>query len=98
MQVYRDGGLTLDQLMAFAVSEDHARQEQVHDDLSCNNEPHIIRRTMTETNVRANDRRAVFIGADAYAAGGNFRIRSCRRRWRWWASGVADAFPAGAGW
>jgi ParB family chromosome partitioning protein len=29
MQVYRDGGLTLDQLMAFAVSEDHARQEQV---------------------------------------------------------------------
>lgn len=29
MGVYREGGLTLDQLMAFAVSEDHERQEQV---------------------------------------------------------------------
>jgi len=30
MQVYRDGELTLDQLMAFAVTDDHARQEQVY--------------------------------------------------------------------
>jgi ParB family transcriptional regulator, chromosome partitioning protein len=29
MALYRDGTLNLDQLMAFAVSEDHARQEQV---------------------------------------------------------------------
>lgn len=27
METYREGGLTLEQLMAFAVSEDHARQE-----------------------------------------------------------------------
>jgi ParB family chromosome partitioning protein len=31
MQAYRDGGLTLDQLMAFAITEDHARQEQVYE-------------------------------------------------------------------
>jgi ParB family chromosome partitioning protein len=72
MQVYRDGGLSLDQLMAFAISEDHARQEQVYDNLSFNKEPHIIRRAMTETHVSGRDRRAVFVGVDAYAeAGGN---------------------------
>lgn len=72
MQVYRDGDLTMDQLMAFAISEDHARQEQVYDNLSWNKEPHIIRRAMTESHVSARDRRAVFVGADTYAeAGGN---------------------------
>src|SRR6202795_4170165 len=30
MQVYRDGGLTLEQLMAFVITEDHARQEAVY--------------------------------------------------------------------
>lgn len=66
MLAYRDGGLTLDQLMAFAVSEDHARQEQVFDNLSWNKEPQIIRRMMTESHICANDRRAVFVGVDAY--------------------------------
>jgi len=75
MQVYRDGGLILDQLMAFAVGEDHARQEQVYDNLSWNKEPQIIRRMMTESHIRANDRRAVFVGVDAYRqAGGNVLI------------------------
>lgn len=41
MQVYRDGGLNLDQLMAFAVTDDHARQEQVHDGLAYNREAYI---------------------------------------------------------
>jgi hypothetical protein len=36
VQVYREGGLNMDQLMAFAISEDHARQEQVFDTLSYN--------------------------------------------------------------
>ena len=36
MAVYRAGDLTLDQLMAFAVCEGHARQEQVHENLSWN--------------------------------------------------------------
>jgi len=72
MQVYRDGDLTLDQLMAFAITEDHARQEQVYENLSYNREPWIIRRDLTKTNVVAADRRAIFVGADAYTeAGGN---------------------------
>ncbi|WP_394441676.1 ParB/RepB/Spo0J family partition protein [Sphingobium naphthae] len=72
LQVYREDGLTLDQLMAFAITEDHDRQEQVFANLHHNREPWIIRRDMTASNVSAEDRRAVFVGVDAYAeAGGN---------------------------
>jgi len=72
LQVYREDGLTLDQLMAFAVAEDQARQEQVFENLHHNREPWIIRRDMTAANVPATDRRAIFVGADAYVeAGGN---------------------------
>lgn len=72
LQVYREDGLTLDQLMAFAITEDHARQEQVFEGLHHNREPWIIRRDMTASNVPGDDRRAVFVGADAYVeAGGN---------------------------
>jgi ParB family chromosome partitioning protein len=72
MQVYRDGELTLDQLMAFAITEDHARQEQVYENLSYNRDPVTIRRDLTKMNVAATDRRAIFVGAEAYTeAGGN---------------------------
>lgn len=72
LQVYRDGELTLDQLMAFAITDDHARQEHVYENLSYNRDPSIIRRDLTKMNVAATDRCAVFVGAQAYAeAGGN---------------------------
>ncbi|MFN3475480.1 MAG: ParB/RepB/Spo0J family partition protein, partial [Blastomonas sp.] len=72
LQVYREDGLSLDQLMAFAITENHARQEQVFEILHHNREPWIIRRDMTAANVPATDRRAIFVGADAYVeAGGN---------------------------
>jgi len=74
MAAYRADDLTLDQLMAFAVSEDHARQEQVWRDLAYNRSPHFIRRMMTEHEVAASDRRGRFVGAEAYqAAGGRIR-------------------------
>ncbi len=75
MQVYRDGGLTLDQLMAFAITEDHARQEQVHESLGYNKEPWLIRRELTKANVPATDRRAIFIGPEAYTEAGGTIIR-----------------------
>ncbi|MBZ9791669.1 ParB/RepB/Spo0J family partition protein [Rhizobium sp. 3T7] len=72
LQVYRDGGLTLDQLMAFAITDDHTRQEYVYENLSYNRDPSIIRRDLTKMNVVATDRCAVFVGAQAYTeAGGN---------------------------
>jgi ParB family chromosome partitioning protein len=69
MQVYRDGGLTLDQLMAFAITEDHARQEQVNEGLGYNKEPWLIRRELTKA-MPATDRRAIFIGPEAYTDAG----------------------------
>ncbi len=75
MQVYRDGGLTLEQLMAFAVTDDHARQEQVYDGLGYNREAYIIRRELTRTHVQANDRRAIFIGAEAFIEAGGSILR-----------------------
>jgi ParB family chromosome partitioning protein len=75
MQVYRDGDLTLDQLMAFAITEDHARQEQVYENLSYNREPWIIRRDLTASNVAATDRRAILVGAEAYTEAGGTIIR-----------------------
>lgn len=72
MDVYRQDGLTLDQLAAFAITDDHARQVQVFENLSWNKEPWIIRRDLTANNIPATDRRAVFVGVDAYVeAGGN---------------------------
>jgi ParB family chromosome partitioning protein len=74
MKTYRGGDLTLDQLMAFAVSEDHERQEQVFEQLSWNRSAPLIRRAMTEAKVPASDRRAVFV-AEAYAEAGGRVLR-----------------------
>lgn len=75
IQVYRDGGLTMDQLQAFAITDDHARQEHVFEHLSHNKEPWIIRRDLTACNVAASDRRAVFVGPEAYKEAGGYIIR-----------------------
>jgi ParB family chromosome partitioning protein len=75
MQIYRDGGLTLDQLMAFAITEDHERQEAAFERLSHNREPYAIRRLLTETNVPAQDRRARFVGLEAYETAGGTILR-----------------------
>lgn len=75
LQVYREGGLSLDQLTAFAITGDHARQEQVFANLSYNREPWIIRRDLTMGNIAATDRRAVFIGPEAYAEAGGTILR-----------------------
>jgi ParB family chromosome partitioning protein len=75
LQVYRDGGVSLEQLMAFAITTDHARQEDVFAQLSHNKEAWIIRRDLTVNNVPAHDRRAVFVGAEAYEQAGGVIIR-----------------------
>ena len=73
LEVYGEDGTTLEQLMAFTVNQDHDRQMQVWDAVkdSGNKEPYSISRMLTETSVRASDRRAVFVGiADYETAGG----------------------------
>jgi ParB family chromosome partitioning protein len=77
LDVYAQDGMTLEQLMAFTVANDHARQEQVWEQLarSCNKEPYYIRRQLTEGAVRAIDKRALFVGVTAYEAAGGIVTR-----------------------
>jgi ParB family chromosome partitioning protein len=77
LDIYAADGMTLDQLMAFAVSADHARQQQVWEALqrSHDKQPHYIRRLLTEDAVRASDKRAQFVGIDAYQAAGGTTMR-----------------------
>ena len=71
-EIYADDGMTLEQLMAFTVTADQARQAQVWDNVSRSqlDEPYQIRRMLTENTVRASDRRAQFIGLDTYEKAG----------------------------
>ena len=77
LEVYAEDGMTLEQLMAFTVNPDHVRQVQVWEAVtnSWNKEPYSIRRMLTETSVRASDRRAVFVGVDVYEAAGGVVLR-----------------------
>jgi ParB family chromosome partitioning protein len=72
LEVYAEDEMTLDQLMAFSVSPDHERQEQVWEAMqrSYNKEPYQIRRMLTEGAVRASDKRAQYAGEEYIAAGG----------------------------
>lgn len=70
MDLYRAEDLGLDQLIAFAVTEDHARQEQVYEQLSYNRSAPYIRNALLAAKVSAGDRRAVFVGVEVYEAAG----------------------------
>jgi ParB family transcriptional regulator, chromosome partitioning protein len=77
LDVYAEDGMTLEQLMAFTVTNDHTRQEHVWDQLthSYNKEPYYIRRQLTEGAVRAADKRAQFVGLNAYETAGGVVMR-----------------------
>lgn len=72
LEIYAEDGMTLDQLMAFTVNSDHARQEQVWEAVAqtYSPQPWTIKRMLTEHSVAASDRRARFIGIEAYEAAG----------------------------
>ena len=75
MAVYRDGEMTLDQLMAFTVSDDHAAQERAWFDHPWKLDPHGIREALTVSLVPGTDRRARFVGPEAYEAAGGTVVR-----------------------
>ena len=81
LDIYAEDGMTLEMLMAFTVNPDHARQEQVWEAISQshNRHPWHIRRMLTETTVRASDKRAVFVGIETYEAAGG-----ATGRWNCW--------------
>ncbi|MCJ2097499.1 ParB/RepB/Spo0J family partition protein [Methylobacterium sp. E-046] len=74
--LYRDGEIELEALQAFTVSDDHERQDAVFDGMAGwqRNDPRAIRQALTEGEIPSSDRRARFVGIEAYeAAGGTVR-------------------------
>ena len=69
--LYREGEITLEHLMVFAVTDDHARQQQAWDSLkSYDRDPSTLRRALTEHEVSLRDSIARFVGLKAYQKAG----------------------------
>lgn len=77
LDVYGEDGMSLEQLMAFSVTDNHARQEQVWEQVNGSQyiSAHQIRRLLTEQAIAATDRRVRFIGIDAYTEAGGYVMR-----------------------
>ncbi len=77
LELYANDEMKLGQVMAFSIADDHIRQEQVWDAVSRshNQDAYYIRRMLTETAVRASDRRTVYVGIDVYEAAGGVVMR-----------------------
>lgn len=75
MADYRADALSLDQLMALAVTDDHAAQEAAfYDAPGWQRSPAALRQRLTEREVGADHALVRFVGLDAYtAAGGGIR-------------------------
>lgn len=71
IQAYRDGDMSLDELTAFTLTDDHAKQEQVWEGLpDFRRNRRSILEALREGQVSVDDRRAVFVGMEAYEAAG----------------------------
>jgi ParB family chromosome partitioning protein len=74
--LYRKGEMSLDQLSAFAITEDHARQQEVWNNLPrFNRNREAILRALSEGQVRSIDPRALFVGSEDYRKAGGTIIR-----------------------
>ena len=75
MQAYREGKLSLAQLEAFTVTDDPVRQDEVYQGLGSFREPWRIKAALTQADVSGRDRRAQFLGLDAYEIAGGGVLR-----------------------
>ncbi len=76
---YRKDEMTLDQLMAFTISDDHKQQEKVWKELPDwsrqRGDGAVIRAALTEQHVRADSKLAQFVGIEAYEQAGGAVLR-----------------------
>lgn len=71
LKAYREGRLTLQQVMAFAISDDHAAQDHVLENLRPHDrDPGTIRDALTENEIAASDRRVKFVTLATYKKAG----------------------------
>jgi ParB family transcriptional regulator, chromosome partitioning protein len=70
--LYRKDEVSFEQLQAFTITDDHARQVEVWENLPYyNREPRYIKQMLTSEEVAGTDKRVRFIGGlDAYEAAG----------------------------
>ncbi len=71
-KLYEEDQLTLAVLQAFTLTDDHATQERVWNDLPPwdQDKPNAIRRILLKEEIPATDKRVRFVGLDAYEAAG----------------------------
>lgn len=72
MDAFRAGKISLENLMAFALTDDHVRQLDVWEKVKSEHSlgAHYIRRLLTEDAVSGNSKLARFVGEDAYERAG----------------------------
>lgn len=77
LEAYGEDRMTLEQLMAFSVTSNQYRQEQVWAQIgqASHMPAYQIRRLLTEDAIACSDRRARLIGLDAYVAAGGHVMR-----------------------
>jgi ParB family chromosome partitioning protein len=75
IELYRNEEMNLDQLTAYAITDDHARQEAVWEEFGDMYEREDILAALNGEHVPADDRRAVFVGFEAYQKAGGTIIR-----------------------
>lgn len=77
ISLYRNDEATFDQMMALAISEDHAAQEQAWDSLGKHQRyPHELRRLLTAQKINVQtDRVARFVGVAAFEKAGGIVTR-----------------------
>jgi ParB family transcriptional regulator, chromosome partitioning protein len=73
--LYRKEEMNLDQLTAYAITDDHARQEAVWEEFGAMYEREDILAALNGEHVPADDRRAVFVGLKAYQKAGGTIVR-----------------------
>jgi ParB family transcriptional regulator, chromosome partitioning protein len=67
IQLYRDGGIRLEQLEALAISNDHEAQERVWNTAhEWERTPSALRRALTQSTVEGEDKRVLFVGLETY--------------------------------
>jgi ParB family chromosome partitioning protein len=78
LDAFAEDDMTLEELMAFTVTDDHTRQEHVWEGIvneQIYRDRYTIREILTEHTVPATDRRARFVGLAEYEAAGGVVMR-----------------------
>jgi ParB family chromosome partitioning protein len=75
LDAYRNEEMTYEQLSAFTITDDIAKQERVWEDIGSYSDRDELLRALSEHHIAADDPRAVFVGADAYREAGGAILR-----------------------